>query len=185
MKINKGCDPLVKKTKTKAFANLILSVLLLFFEGWVWTQSLVIKTQKNAAVQPATFPQIMVIGMAVFTVILLIQSIIKLAAMQATDPLAADAPNLNPVKNRGLLAALVVIALCILYTALFKTLGYVVVSAVICALIMVLIGKRKPLTVILVSILVPLGMWLIFYKMLQVNIPMGILQPLRDLVDMI
>lgn len=28
-------------------------------------------------------------------------------------------------------------------------------------------------------------MWLVFYKMLSVNIPMGVLQPLRDLVDMI
>jgi hypothetical protein len=37
--------------------------------------------------------------------------------------------------------------------------------------------------VVLVSLLVPLVMWLIFYKLLTVNIPMGVLQPLRDLVD--
>jgi len=34
-------------------------------------------------------------------------------------------------------------------------------------------------------ILVPLGMWLIFYKVLAVNIPMGVLDFLKDLVDMI
>ena len=50
---------------------------------------------------------------------------------------------------------------------------------------MVLIGKRNWLQIVLVSILVPLVMWLIFYKVLTVNIPMGVLQPLRDLVDMI
>ena len=38
---------------------------------------------------------------------------------------------------------------------------------------------------VLVSILVPLGMWLVFYKVLTVNIPMGPLQFLRDLVDKI
>ena len=50
---------------------------------------------------------------------------------------------------------------------------------------MVLIGKRNWLQIVLVSILVPLVMWLIFYKVLTVNIPMGVLQPLRDLVDII
>ena len=47
------------------------------------------------------------------------------------------------------------------------------------------IGKRNWLQMVLVSILVPLGMWLVFYKVLTVNIPMGPLQFLRDLVDMI
>ena len=65
------------------------------------------------------------------------------------------------------------------------TLGYVVVGMLLCGIIMWLIGKRNIVELLLVSILVPLGMWLVFYKMLSVNIPMGVLQPLRDLVDMI
>ena len=59
----------------------------------------------------------------------------------------------------------------------------VLVSALISMIIMWMIGKRKPVTVALVSVLVPLVMWFIFYKLLTVNIPMGVLQPLRDLVD--
>ena len=39
--------------------------------------------------------------------------------------------------------------------------------------------------ILLVSILVPLLMWFVFYKLLTVNIPMGVLQPLRDLIDLI
>ena len=58
-------------------------------------------------------------------------------------------------------------------------------SAIVAAANRVLIGKRYWLQIVLVSILVPLVMWLIFYKVLTVNIPMGVLQPLRDLVDMI
>ena len=84
-----------------------------------------------------------------------------------------------------MLAALAVIVLCVFFVAAFKALGYVLASAVISAAIMVLIGKRNWLQIVLVSILVPLVMWLIFYKVLTVNIPMGVLQPLRDLVDMI
>ena len=52
-------------------------------------------------------------------------------------------------------------------------------------IIMILIGKRDVKQIVLVSVLVPLLMWLVFYKLLTVNIPMGVLQPLKNLVDMI
>ena len=175
----------VKKTQSKAFANLIASILLLCFEGWAWYQTTLIKTAKNAAVQPSAFPRIMIIGMTVFTVTLLIQSIIKLASMKADDPLAAKSESLNFIKDKGVLAALFVIALCAVYTYFFKSTGYVIVSFVLSGIIMWLIGLRKPVPLLLISALVPLGMWLVFYKFLSVNIPMGWLQFLRDLVDKI
>ena len=56
---------------------------------------------------------------------------------------------------------------------------------IVAAIIMWLIGKREVKQIILVSILVPLLMWFVFYKLLTVNIPMGVLQPLRDLIDLI
>ena len=175
----------VKKTQTKAFSNLIASLVLLAFETWAWVQSGNIKTAKNAAVQPATFPHIMIIGMGVFTVILLIQSIIKLSSMKADDPLAEKAESLNFFRDKGVLAALIVILLCCAYVYFFKSLGYVIVSFLLSGIIMWMIGLRKPVPLLLISSLVPLGMWLVFYKFLTVNIPMGPLQFLRDLVDKI
>ena len=176
----------MQKTKTKAFSNLVISVLLLAFEIWAYVQASGFRQVKGAYVQASTFPQIMIIGMAIFTAVLLVQSVVKLAGqMKPDDPYAEAAPSLDPIKNKGFGSALLVIALCVLYVALFDRLGYVLVSAVISIVIMWLIGKRKPVTVILVSVLVPLVMWLIFYKLLTVNIPMGVLQPLRDLVDRI
>lgn len=174
-----------KKTQTKAFSNLIASLLLIAFEVYAWLQTDIIKTQKNAAVQPAVFPRIMIIGMAIFTVVLLVQSVTKLISLKADDPLAARAETLNFFKDRGVLAALFVIALGALYVYFFKSLGYVLVSFIISAIIMWLIGVRKPVQLILIAVLVPLVMWLVFYKMLQVNIPMGVLQPLREFVDVI
>ena len=175
----------IKKTQTKAFSNLIASFVLIAFEVWAWLQTNNIKTAKKAAVQPSTFPRIMIIGMAVFTVILLIQSLIKLSTMKPDDPLTEKAETLNIFKDRGVLAALGVILLCALYVYFFKSLGYVVVSFFLCGIIMWIIGLRNPVKLILISLLVPLGMWLIFYKMLQVNIPMGWLQFLKELVDKI
>ena len=176
----------MKKTQTKAFANLVCSFVLLAIEIWAYVQTLGFRVIKNAAVQPATFPQVMIIGMIVFTVILMIQAILKLVkGMSEDDYWAEPAASVNLFKNRGVLAGCFVIVLCVIYVALFELLGYVAVSAIVAAIIMVLIGKRNPVQILLVSVLVPLGMWLLFYKMLTVNIPMGVLQPLRDLVDKI
>ena len=175
----------MKKTQTKAFANLVASVIQLVFEIWAYVQTLGFKVVKKAAVQPATFPQVMCIGMMVFTIILLVQSLISLKKMDPDDPNIQPAASINVLKNKGVQAGLFVIVLCILYVALFKTLGYVLASAIIAAIIMWLIGKRDVKQILLVSVLVPLAMWLVFYKLLTVNIPMGILEPLKDLIDMI
>lgn len=173
----------MKKTQTKAFSNLVISLVLIAFEIFAWVQTTKIKVAKNAAVQPSAFPRIMIIGMAVFTAVLLVQSVIKLMKMHPEDPLAQKAESLNLFKDKGVLAALFVIVLCMLYVWGFKTLGYVLVSVILSAIIMWMIGVRKPVQLILIAVLVPLGMWLLFYKLLQVNIPMGVLQFLRDLVD--
>ena len=175
----------MKKTNTKAFANLVSSVILLVFEIWAYVMTLDFKIVKKAAVQPATFPQIMCIGMMVFTVVLLVQSIIKLQKMNPDDPMIQPAASLNLLRNKGVQAALLVIVLCAAYAALFEVLGYVLASTIVAAIIMVLIGKRDVKQIVLVSVLVPLVMWLVFYKLLTVNIPMGVLQPLKNLVDMI
>ena len=175
----------MKKTHTKAFANLVASILLLFFEIWAYIQTLDFKVVKKAAVQPASFPQVMCLGMMLFTVVLLIQSILKLIRMKEDDPLAEPAASIDFMKDKGVLAGVFVIALCIAYVALFEVLGYVLASALVAGAIMWLIGKRDIRQILLVSVLVPLAMWLIFYKLLTVNIPMGVLQPLRDLIDMI
>ncbi len=175
----------LKKTQTKAFANLVAALILLVFEIWAYVQTLGFKVVKKAAVQPASFPQIMCFGMMAFTIILIIQSVFKLMKMDPEDPLMEPAASINFLKNKGVLAGLFVIALCIAYVALFEVLGYVLVSAIVAAIIMWLIGKRNVKQILLVSVLVPLLMWLVFYKLLTVNIPMGVLQPLRNLIDMI
>jgi len=175
----------MKKTKTVAFSNLIGALIFLALGIWALLQTKNFQVMKNAYVQPATFPQIMSVGLIIFSAIVVIQSVLKLMSMKEDDPLAAPAASINVLKNKGVQAAMVVIALCVAFVALFELLGYVLASAIIGIIIMYLIGKRDPKVMLLVGILVPLGMWLIFYKVLAVNIPMGVLDFLKDLVDMI
>ena len=173
------------KFNTVAFSNLIGSVVFLLIGIVSWIMATRFQTVKGNYVQPADFPQIMIIGLVFFAAILFIISLLKLINMKDDDPEAAPAPVLNPVKDKGMQASLIVIVICIAYVALFSLLGYVIVSALACLIIMFLIGKRNWKVMISVSILVPLGMWLLFYTLLKVNIPLGPLAFLRDIVDMI
>ena len=170
------------KTQTQAFANLIGSILFLAGGLWALMKTYSFKEVKGAYVQPATFPQIMIYGLLIFSVILLIQSAYKLITLKAEDPLAAPAESINVVKNKGVQAALLVILLCVAFVALFGSLGYVICAALLSIAIMFLIGKRNWVQMILISFLVPLAMFVVFYKILAVNIPMGPLTFLRDLL---
>ena len=174
-----------KKMQTAAFANLIGALLFLAGGIWALTQTYGFQEVKSAFVQPATFPRIMIYGLLIFSVMLLIQSVYKLMTMKEEDPLAAPAESINVIKDKGVQAALLVVVLCAAFVALFNTLGYVLCGAVVSLIIMFLIGKRNWVQMILISFLVPLAMFIVFYKVLTVNIPMGPLTFVRNLLDMI
>lgn len=174
-----------KKTQTIAFANLLGSILFLVLGIWAWFRMESLQEVKDTYAQPSSFPQAMASGLIAFSVVLLIQSVIKLLTMKPTDPAAEKAASINFIKDKGVLAALAVIALCVAFVLLLKPLGYVITGAILSAVIMYLIGKRNVVQMVLVSVLVPFGMWFVFYKVLTVNIPMGPLSFLKDLVDMI
>ena len=173
------------KVNTKAFSDLIGGILFAALAIWALMQTFGFQEIKNSPAQPSLFPQIMSIGLLIFSAIVIIQSALKLKTMKEGDPMAEPTGSLNFIKNKGVLGALLVIVLCILFVALFKTLGYVLCAALVGIAVMYLIGKRDIKIMLLVGILVPLVMWFVFYKVLSVNIPMGVLQPLKDLVDMI
>lgn len=169
-----------------AFSNLIGSILFLALGIWAWFQTDGFPEVANTYVQASTFPRIMIVGMLIFAAVLFVQSIFKLmGTLKDTDPLAVQVSTLNPLKDTGVAMAYVVIVLCVLFAVLFKSCGYIACAFVLSMAIMYIIGKRKWLQMVLVSLLVPLGMWLIFYKVLTVNIPLGPLNFLRTLVDMI
>ena len=175
----------MKKAKTMAFSNLIGSILFIILGIWAWVQTGSFQEVKGTYVQASTFSRIMIIGMLIFSVILLIQSVYKLMTMKENDPLAVPTGSIDFIHDKGVQAGGVVILLCILFVAGFEVLGYILCSIIVSLVIMYLIGKRNWVQMILISVLVPLGMWLVFYKVLAVNIPVGPLSFIKDLIDMI
>ena len=181
----------IKKTQTNAFANLIGGLIFLAGGIWAWIKAESFQEVRNTYVQPAAFSKIMTVGMIIFAVALIIQSVWALIRMDKAAPdsalmegyLPEKAPSLDILHDKGLQGAVLVMILGIIYTLLFKPLGYVLDSFFLSMAIMYMIGKRKPVQMILISFLVPLAMFVIFYQVLKVNIPMGPLKFLRDFLD--
>lgn len=172
----------MKKTQTKAFVNFVGAIVFMVIGIWAWIQTGNFEEVKNTYVQPSTFPRIMIVGLMIFSIVLLVQSAFRLLAMKDGNIQEEKAESINFIKDKGVLGGVIVILLCIAFVALLKPLGYVICSTLISLVIMYLIGKRNWLQMILVSVLVPLCMWFIFFKVLTVNIPMGPLSFLRDIV---
>ena len=119
------------KVNTKAFSDLIGGILFAALAIWALMQTFGFQEIKNSPAQPSLFPQIMSIGLLIFSAIVIIQSALKLKTMKEGDPMAEPTGSLNFIKNKGVLGALLVIVLCILFVALFKTLGYVLCAALV------------------------------------------------------
>ena len=64
--------------KTMAFSNLIGSIIFLAIGIWAWFQTGNFPEVANTYVQASTFPRVMIVGVVIFSVILLLQSIFKL-----------------------------------------------------------------------------------------------------------
>ena len=121
-------EPLLNKDKMKtmAFSNLVGSIIFLAIGIWAWLQTDNFPEVANTYVQASTFPRVMIVGVVIFSVILLLQSVFKLmGTMKEGDPTAVEVGTLNPLKDKGLAAAYFVIILCVLFAALFKSCGYI------------------------------------------------------------
>ena len=90
------------KMKTMAFSNLVGSIIFLAIGIWAWFQTDNFPEVANTYVQASTFPRVMIVGMLIFSVVLLIQSIFKLmGTMKPTDPVAVEVGTLNPLKDKA------------------------------------------------------------------------------------
>jgi hypothetical protein len=68
-----------------------------------------------------------------------------------------------------------VILLSIVYCFLLYLLGYLLSTVVILAALLRVFGLKKPLHIILPSVLIPLGLYLVFGKVLLLMLPKGVI----------
>lgn len=112
------------------------------------------------------FPTIVSIMMVVMSVIMLIEAIVK---PKYAEPLTES-------QKKGYLRGLLAILNCIFYVLIFKPVGYIISSMIAVFLMMLIFGNRKWKLMIIVSIVLPIVLYLVFFYLMQTALPAGILQ---------
>ena len=114
---------------------------------------------------PAAIPKILCAGLVILGAILVVGS------------LGVKTKSTTPFVTRDeLIITGVLTAVCILYLVILPYIGYLLATPLLLASILVCVGSRKPKTVILVSIIATLVLFVLFYSILQVNLPLGFMR---------
>ncbi|MCC8191301.1 MAG: tripartite tricarboxylate transporter TctB family protein, partial [Planctomycetes bacterium] len=111
---------------------------------------------------PSFFPWLMVIGIAVFSCLLLIRSLWAQPAPAA----GTRRPAAPVLAKMG-----VVLVLLIAYAAGFIKAPYVITSSIFYILAMLVLGERRPLHAVVVPVAIVVGVFLVFTRIMQVYLP--------------
>ena len=67
-------------------------------------------------------------------------------------------------------------AACILYIVLLPVVGYLIATPLLIAAGLVIVGSRKVKTIVMISVITTLILFLLFYSILRVNLPLGFMK---------
>ena len=165
----------MKKTQTTAFASIVTSLIFIAIGVYAIIASYAFRTVNNTTVQPATFPRIMAWAMVICAVIVLVMNAVKLG--RATE----KAETLS-LRDRGVRGALICLLISMAYYLLWEPVGFLILAPITMFVLMYLIDMRNYLTMVIVSIVLPVVMWLLFYKVLNIQAPLGPLEVLYDFI---
>lgn len=121
-------------------------------------------------VSASFFPTIVSVLAIIMSVIMLVRAFIK---PEYLKPLSEQ-------QKRGYLRGILTILDCYLYILLFKPLGYILSSILCYFILMVIFGNRKWGLMIVMSIALPIVLYLAFFYLLQTNLPAGVLSGLLN-----
>jgi putative tricarboxylic transport membrane protein len=116
---------------------------------------------------PGAIPKILSVFFIVIGAILVAGSLFLTKKDAETKALV----DVNSLKITALLTAI-----CIAYLMILPYIGYLFATPMLIGGIMFATGARKPKTLILVSVLMTLIMFCIFYYVLRVNLPLGFMR---------
>ncbi len=126
-----------------------------------------------AVLAPSYWPRIICLALAALGLGMLVRTWISL---RRGAPGEADEP--SGVSEMVFWRVGLVIAGTFVLYAVLETLGFVLAGAIALALLMLLAGERRPLHVGLISVGIPLLLYLFFTKAASIPIPAGILEPI-------
>ena len=118
---------------------------------------------------PKAFPRLLGVGLIITAIVLFLEI---LRARKA--PAVAAEPH-DPLHRGALLAVAAVVGWTFLYFVAFERLGYVLATAIYLLALTGYFNRGKRMANVLTSVLFPIISYLMFTKLLGVNLPPGIL----------
>ena len=115
---------------------------------------------------PSFFPNILAGLLILFSVVLLVNAL-RGKSKGTLEPLR--------LSSKGTQRGLVTLAATIVFCAVLESLGFILTAIIFLMFMMVLMGKRKPLPILLVPPLITFFVWLVFEKVLFLSLPAGVL----------
>lgn len=141
---------------------------------------------QNPALSPRLWPEIIVIGLGLMSVLMLVKSAVKLRRGLAEEPHELDIveqaregggdvdPSMEWQGRPGLIKTLIGVALLFALYGLLQLLGLVVASVIATVVFAILYGDRRWYLIVPIAILLPLILFAFFEYVASVPIPMGI-----------
>ena len=141
----------------------ILIGLYAIWEGTNMPPDLIMK------VGPSFFPTVLAGLLIIFSVASIIFAL-RGKSKGSVEPLR--------LSDKGVQRGLITLAATIIFCAVLEPLGFIPSAILFLALMMLLMGNRKPLQLIIAPVLVTFSIWLIFEKLLNLSLPAGVLSDL-------
>ena len=118
---------------------------------------------------PGFFPAILSSLLVLFSCSLIVKALLsRVRASEDTLRITAEG------RWRGALTLVATVA----FVTAIESLGYIPTAITFLTFMMLVMGKRKPLAILVFPTLVTVGIWLVFEKLLHLSMPPGILESL-------
>lgn len=137
--------------------------LFAFWVSWNMPSDVVMK------IGPGFFPSILSGLLVLFSGSLLVKAVLS----------RAQAPDETPqITTEGRWRGALTLVATVVFVAVMESLGFIPTAISFLTLMMLVMGKRKPLAILVFPTLVTVGIWLVFEKLLHLSMPSGILEGL-------
>ena len=147
-----------KRNLTAGAVLIVLGVVFAYLTSQLPTRAI------ENATDPSFFPWVITVCLLALSVSLLVQGLLPVTSNRVPSP--------PPIPRTRYMAAL---ALFLVYLAALPALGFIAANIPFFAVLMILYGERRPVLVIVGSVVISGVMFFLFRQVFQIRLPAGIL----------
>ena len=164
-----GAAPALARQADVRFAAvaLVLSVLALLFSGWLIVDAPIPLDRDLLAMSPRVFPYLILLGTVVVAAIFLGFRIRDTGSKSAVAVGTADVAASRATTVRQLVFLIISVACALL----LNTLGFIITMFILMASTSVLVGNRRPLQILGISLAIPLGFYIAVTHVMRTALP--------------